>query len=307
MYNKQPLTIAEQIALLKSRGLQILPADDAEHLLSNISYYRLAEYWSPFQISAEVPQFKKGSRFADVIALYNFDRKLRALLYDIIGRIETSLRSKMIYHLSHEHGPWWFENLSLFTDPEFFQRSLDIIRLAVNRSEAELITAHQKKYERDSRLPPASKSLEEVSLSALAKIYSNLDNRRSKSKDVIAKEWGLTDHTFMPSWLQTITQIRNAFAHYERLWNRPLPAKPKMMHQPPYPWIKNLPVGPAFDNLYIHLCCVKYLLNRVHPQNNFTRSLSRLLDSYPDIGDGGLGFTEGWEREGLWATGGTQS
>lgn len=301
MYTKKPLTIEEQIHLLRSRGLQILPADHAAHILSNISYYRLAEYWKPFQEGEGNPQFKKGSRFADVIALYNFDRKLRALLYDIVGRIETSLRSKMIYHLSLEHGPWWFEDSNLFTNRDYFEGALDIIRLSVNRSQTELIQAHQKKYDRDDRLPPAAKSMEEISLTALAKIYENLDNRKSKSKNTIAREWGLPDHTFVSSWLQTITQIRNAFAHYERLWNRPLPAQPKMLTHPPHPWIQNLPAESDSYNLYLHLCCVKYILNRVHPENNFTGSLSRLLETYPGIEDAGLGFTKGWEEEPLWS------
>ena len=48
--------------------------------------------------------FKPGSRFEDVLALYNFDRKLRLLLFDVLERIEIALRTKLIYHLSHEHG-----------------------------------------------------------------------------------------------------------------------------------------------------------------------------------------------------------
>ena len=300
MYTKKPLTIAEQIQLLQSRGLQIVPADDAEHILSNISYYRLADYWKPFQVSEDAPQFKKGSRFADVIALYNFDRKLRAILYDIVGRIETSLRSKMIYHLSHEHGPWWFEESGLFTNQGYFEHALDIIRLSINRSQMELIQAHRKKYDRDDRLPPASKSMEEISLAALAKIYENLNSGQSRSKNTIAKEWGLPNHTFVSSWLETITQIRNAFAHYERLWNRPLPAQPKLIAHLPDGWIKALPAEAGSYNLYLHLCCVKYILNRVHPENGFTQTLSRLLGSYPGISDPGLGFTEGWQEEALW-------
>jgi abortive infection bacteriophage resistance protein len=33
--------------------------------------------------------FKPGSRFENVIALYNFDRELRILLFDVIERIEV--------------------------------------------------------------------------------------------------------------------------------------------------------------------------------------------------------------------------
>ena len=39
--------------------------------------------------------FKPNSKFEDVIALYNFDRELRILLFDAIEKIEISLRTKL--------------------------------------------------------------------------------------------------------------------------------------------------------------------------------------------------------------------
>ena len=47
---------------------------EAEHFLSNISYYRLAGYWWPMQADKVNHIFKPGSRFENVVALYNFDR-----------------------------------------------------------------------------------------------------------------------------------------------------------------------------------------------------------------------------------------
>lgn len=48
-YTKPPLSIREQIAKLKNRGLQIDDEQLAECYLSNISYYRLRAYTYPFQ------------------------------------------------------------------------------------------------------------------------------------------------------------------------------------------------------------------------------------------------------------------
>jgi abortive infection bacteriophage resistance protein len=41
-FNKRPLTIEEQIALLKERGMIIPDEAKAKMLLSNVSYYRLS-------------------------------------------------------------------------------------------------------------------------------------------------------------------------------------------------------------------------------------------------------------------------
>lgn len=44
--------------------------------------------------------FKEGASFDEVIARYNFDRKLRLILFDAIEIIEVALRAKIINHLS---------------------------------------------------------------------------------------------------------------------------------------------------------------------------------------------------------------
>lgn len=102
MFEKKTTTIEEQIALLKERGLTINNLALANHSLSHISYYRLGEYWYSMQDDKEKHLFKANSIFEDVIALYSFDAELRILLFDVIEKIEISLRTKLIYHLSHE-------------------------------------------------------------------------------------------------------------------------------------------------------------------------------------------------------------
>jgi abortive infection bacteriophage resistance protein len=45
MANKAPYSIADQIALLKQRGMLFKDEQSAHHFLENISYYRLKGYW----------------------------------------------------------------------------------------------------------------------------------------------------------------------------------------------------------------------------------------------------------------------
>ena len=102
MYSKIATAIEEQIQKLRDRGLTITDQDRADHFLSHIGYYRLAGYWWPMQSDKVNHLFKPNSQFKDVIALYNFDRELRLLLFDVIEKIEISFRTKLIYHLSQE-------------------------------------------------------------------------------------------------------------------------------------------------------------------------------------------------------------
>ena len=243
--------------------------------------------------------FKPGSRFEDVLALYNFDRKLRLLLFDVLERIEIALRTKLIYHLSHEHGFWWFQNPDLFIRTREHIKTLTSLEEELERSKEIFIKDHHKKYKDDFRFPPVHKSLAITSLGTLSKLYGNL-KPLVKSKDIIAKEFGTVNHTFLPSWLQSFTQIRNLCAHHSRLWNKNLPGKPNLLPKPPFEWLKIVPTEKEFHMIYIHICCMKYLLNAIEPDNNFTHRMEELLTQYPNVDLNALGFKINWKSEPLW-------
>lgn len=299
MFEKRPLTIQEQIDQLKQRGLLIDENDHADSYLSQISYYRLAGYWWPMQADKINHVFKPHSRFSDVIALYDFDRKLRLLLFDIIEKIEISLRTKLIYHLSHEFDPWWFQDTTIFENTSSLIQTLASIDEEVERSKDTFIKEHKKKHKDDLRFPPAWKTLELTSFGSLSKLYGNLRNT-VRSKDVIAIEFGTVNHTFLPSWLQSISQIRNYCAHHSRLWNRNLPGRPKLMTKPPNKWIGIVPQENEFGMLYIHLCCMKYLVNTIQPKNDFADKLKTLFECYPSVDVKAIGLKQDWQNEPLW-------
>lgn len=76
----------EQLALLINRGMQVDKPAAAKSYLERLGYYRLSGYWYPFRAinsaySPNTPEpqrtdlFIEGSHFADVVALYVFDKK----------------------------------------------------------------------------------------------------------------------------------------------------------------------------------------------------------------------------------------
>lgn len=303
MFTKKAFTLTQQVAQLQKRGLLIKHPRIAEKYLINISYYRLGEYWYVMQQDKKKHIFKPHSTFEDVIALYNFDAELRLLLFDVIEKIEISLRTKLIYYVSHEIDPWWFQNKSCFLNKQFFQESLMALKKEVKRSQKKDVTLkkHYKKY-KDEKLPPAWKTIEHTSLGNLSKMYRNLDNK-IKSKKTIAKDFGAVNHTYLPSWLQSIAQVRNICAHHSRLWNRNLPSTVKLLPKPPNAWIndtKNIPKQHEFSKLYVHMCLMKYMLNTILPKNEFTVKLNQLFIKYPNVDPNALGMKPNWQQEPLW-------
>lgn len=304
MFSKNAFTIQEQIIQLQDRGLEIHNVSLAKKYLANISYYRLGEYWYVMQENKEEHIFKPNSKFKDVIALYNFDAELRLLLFGVIEKIEISLRTKLIYHLSHEIDPWWFCNSEIFIDRLQFSRTLAKIEEEITRARSKDVTIknHFKKHKDDLRFPPAWKSLEQVSFGNLSKLYGNLKHT-IKAKDLIAAEFGAVNHTYLPSWLQSIAQIRNFCAHHSRLWNRNLPGTVKLLSNPPNAWIndkENIPKQHEFSRLYVHICLMRYLLNTIQPNNNFSTQLNELFKKYPNVDPNALGMKPQWQEEPLW-------
>lgn len=298
-FAKAAIDIDQQVEQLLSRGLIIKDEPAAKELLRNISYYRLAGYWWPMQADKSNHLFKPGSTFDNVIAIYSFDRELRILVFDAIERVEIAFRTKLTYHLSREISPWWFEDRTNFKNALDHTETLFAVDRELNQTKEVFIKEHYRKYHTDTRRPPSWKTLEVVSLGNISKLYGNL-LPSIKAKDTIAFEMGTINHTYLPSWLQSITQIRNICAHHSRLWNRNLPGRPKLLSKPPFDWVANVPPAAEHYMLYVHLCCIKYLLDRVSPQNSFSQKLKLLFIQYPNIDPNALGLKPDWQNEPLW-------
>ncbi len=99
MPNKPAYTIADQIQLLKSRGMLFRDEHSAAELLKSISYYRLKGYWWDMQTDYTLHIFEPNTYFEDIVDRYDFDRNLRLLLFDAIA-------NEMGLNLHNELSSW---------------------------------------------------------------------------------------------------------------------------------------------------------------------------------------------------------
>ena len=195
-YDKQPINIDEQLALLQNRGLMIGDIVTAKLQLRNISYFRIASYLRYMEEDQLHHLYKSGSTFEQAINLYLFDKELRQLIFKAIQDIEISLRTKMIQMFSMEHGAFWFMDSSLFKNEEFYQGCLDNIKKEVSRSNEDFIKEHSQKYTYPA-LPPVWKTLEVVSFGTLSKLFCLFKDNRLKKQ--VAREFGLLLQWITPS------------------------------------------------------------------------------------------------------------
>ena len=190
-YNKQPLSIEEQIDILKSRGLSFANESGAKAVLENISYFRLAGYWRTMEQDKASHLFRAGSRFEDVVARYQFDSELKTLVFAAIQKIEISVRTRIIHYFSMAHGAFWFLDSCLAEDREMFDSNLNYLRTELERSHDEFIIEHFRNYD-EPDMPPAWKTLEVASFGTLSKLYKNMNDNDVKKR--VARSFNIPQH-----------------------------------------------------------------------------------------------------------------
>ncbi len=295
-YSKPSLSILQQIALLKQRGLAFKDEQKAAHYLSNISYYRLRAYTYPFQDNTRPDHpFIKPITFEDIIDLYVFDRKLRLLVFDALEKIEIALRTKIIYQYALNYGSHWYENVSLYKKQHRFINDMNKLYDEIDRSSETFIKHYKKTYTQPVN-PPAWMSLEVSSMGLLSKLFENL--KMGPEKKQIAAAFGLAHPIVLESWMHAFAQLRNICAHHGRLWNRRLTTTPQLPRNSLFPFLNNTSIHT--NKTYTILSCMTYILHLISPGNTFNQNLKKLIDGCSLTEEKEMGFVSGWRNEPIW-------
>lgn len=310
VYNKTPLSFADQIALLKKRGLIINNEPKALSYLQEINYYRLSAYFLPYQSAKDV--FEPHITFEQIINTYTFDRELRLLVFDCIERVEVAIRTQLIYTMAlHYNDSHWQDNQNHFITPYYnkignlvnpfadFQAIISKAKTA--RTPETFIRHYTQNYQKPSN-PPCWMCFELLTIGELSHLYRGLKNNADKKR---ISDFFDVHHTVFTSWLHTLTYIRNICAHHSRLWNRDLAIEPEKLLKPKGAWISK-----PFENnkrVFYFLCVLRYMLLRANPTNSMIQKLDNLFNKYPTIPIQFLGIPsdgEGnllnWKNEPIW-------
>lgn len=212
---KPHLTYAQQIERLRSRGCIIPDAADCENKLKHIGYYRLSAYFLPFKKEDET--YADGLLFDKIYNIYEFDRKLRNLLFSAIELIEVSLRARLAYFHAGKYGPLGYLDSTTFNDKhnaEKFEENLQ--REIENNKQVLFVKHHIENYEGKF---PLWVICELFTFGTLSRFYCDLTLADKKA-------FAGADYRAMESWLRCCTDLRNICAHYGRLYYRVFSAMP---------------------------------------------------------------------------------
>ncbi|MFC6009552.1 Abi family protein [Nocardia lasii] len=297
------LSIADQIALLTSRGMTIESPELADRWLRAVGYYRLSGYSYPFRApdpqdtSKLTDDFIPGTTFAEVVGLYEFDRHLKNLIMSGLERIEVAMRSQIGYTLG-SHGPLAYEQSHIFR-PQFcgsinHTKWLSTARGRVGRAKGHdaAVDHHIANYGGDIPIWVLTDVLDFGDLSKLFAGMTSVDQQRIMQWFAITpppltpnlsenqrrkqrKRW--KQNPPLANWLLHLTIVRNICAHHSRLWNRRLTpvGTPALTGLPGF---EGLPPD-QFESVYGTLCLIAFLLATTSPGNTWTCKVSHLVDS----------------------------
>lgn len=300
-YTKKPLTLDEQVARLKQRGLVFDDESEAIAYLFNISYYRLRAYTYPFQENGDGVEHnftRKDIHFKDIIDLYCFDRRLRSLIFNAIEKIEVAVRTKIIQiYAESTHNSHWYDNESLYRFD--YEDLMKHIEADVNRSNEDFIKHYNSKYN-NPPMPPSWMALEVVSFATLSRLFKSL--KSDSHKKYITEQFGLKKVAILENWLHAISNLRNCCAHHSRVWNRRFMVSVILPYDTLYPFMDRMTIKQIHTNkLFAVLSCVVYILDIISPGSYFKRNLKELLKSdcrLLDLKD--MGFPKYWQSLSVW-------
>jgi abortive infection bacteriophage resistance protein len=278
---KQPATYAQQITRLRQHGCAITDEAFCEEVLSRVSYYRLSAYFLPFK-SAD-GNYKPGTNFNEVYKLYEFDRKLRRVLFTMIEEIEVYLRTQFAYFHAHKYGADGYMNPADFNQYHNHARFMAHIGdLLQNNSKVPFVKHHILNY--GGQFPFWVLS-ELFTFGMLSHFYADLLRNDQKT---IARDLYSTVPKNIISWLYCCTDLRNFCAHYNRLYYRVFTAIPA-----------NIPQVDKFSErkLFASVMAARELYPDAEKWNNeFLPAMSALFEEYKNVIIlKHIGYPEDWE------------
>ncbi|MCF6221736.1 MAG: Abi family protein [Robiginitomaculum sp.] len=299
-------SIDEQVAILRGRGMIIDDEAQAAHFLGRVGYYRLSGYWYPFRAfnddKTRSDKFLKGSRFADVIALYLFDRKLRLLALDAIERIELAIQVE-IAHLLGQRDTFAHENPDELHG-EFAKKPrrgghtnhyywLEGYHALVKRSRRKPFVAHN--LDTYGRLP-IWVAIEVFDFGTLSKLYAGM---KINDKITIERQFGLNEGKHLQTWLRGLNFIRNTAAHQSRLWNC------NMLERAHIPGNKLQLNQLVNSRPFLYFCIMQTIMQVVCPDSNWGKRFTDLMGNFPNVDNGAvklsdMGVIDGWEKWAMW-------
>ena len=277
-----PMTIDGQIENLKEIGLIVADEEYAKKILNDISYFRLIKAYS-LGFKEKNKKYNLYVTFEQIVELYLFNANFRQITFAQIEKIEINCRCRISNYFAQEYGVIGYADSNNFADSEYHKTFLTDIEEEIGRnSKAPFVRNFRVNYE-GGQLPIYA-LVEVFSFGTLSKFFKNMKN---SDKKAVAKTFGI-GYTYLESWLESISYVRNICAHYGRLYNAKLSKTPVLYKEYSDTGIGN-------NRIFCILLCMKHILKNDTHWNFYVQDIETLIDKYEKVDIKTMGFPENWK------------
>ncbi|MBP5772774.1 MAG: Abi family protein [Eubacterium sp.] len=281
--HQKPMTIEEQVQNLKALGLIINDEEYAKKMLNDISYFRLIKAYS-LNLKPKNGNYYDDITFERIVELYLFNSNFRQILFPIIEMIEINTRCRISNYFANKYGVLSYKDSENFVDENYHQKFLDDIEKEIEHNKKSPFVRNFKQNYEGGELPIYA-LVELCSFGMISQFYKNMKN---EDKKAIAKQFGI-GYTYLQSWLESISYLRNICAHYGRLYNAKLSKSPTLYKQYTEQGISNYRV-------FGLLLCIKHIMKKDRHWEEFVDNFEKLLKKYKNIDLETMGFPYDWRK-----------
>ena len=255
-YPKQILTIAQQVQSYIEAGMEFEDQANVEKALKSVGYYRLRGYSFHLYENA-TKKYVPGTKFEDVLKLYQFDQELSALIFAMISKIEVALRVRLVEALLIHGEPLVLQDSSIFKEKKLYWQNMSTVASEIARSNDVFIKHNFDNHDGEM---PVWAAVEVLSFGTLSKIIKNLKTGTGSSYSILAanyqyksKKGNLVNPSqkMLASWVQGVSVLRNMCAHNSRIYNRTIHTTPEILNA------DKVTPPPAHNGLYQILLAMK--------------------------------------------------
>lgn len=261
-----PITIDEQIDNLQRKKLIIDDLGQARAFLCNVSYFRFIKAYS-LGLKPKNGDYYDGVTFNQLSEIYEFNRRLRQIIFPLAENIEIRLRCSISNFFSCKYGNLGHEDPNNFQNEDIHTDFIEELNNEIARNSKNPFVINFSKNYKDGKLPLYA-SIELFSFGMLSKFYSNLKN---EDKKAIAKDSFKVGYTYFESWIESIAYVRNICAHYGRLYNVKLVKQPQLYKQ--YKEVSNY-------RIFSIILCFKHLITDENLWRVFTTEFEGIVEKY---------------------------
>jgi len=243
---KQFKNLAEQIEILKSKGLTVDDEIDAKEILLRENYFFLSGYRHLFLKSPIDRKYIEGTTFNELYSLFLFDRNFRNIIFKNLLIIENNIKSIVSYQLSKKYGYMEKDYLrpKNFTDESYRVRQVNDLIFKMKRQIRSNGRQHSATmhYLDNYGYIPMWVLVKVLSFGIISELYSIL---KLEDKIAIAEYYNL-DMENLSTYLSILANYRNLCAHEDILFEN---KTQRMINDTKYHLELKIPIT---DNEYIY-------------------------------------------------------